>query len=62
MLTFTLLAFLLYPGNELVELHLGHGMTRMECAAALRRVETQIPQTMSIAVLVRAECQPERTV
>jgi hypothetical protein len=62
MITFTLLALLLYPDptpGRYEVLKLGEGLTKEECVIAQNRTHVQLPQTLSVAKLVATACQKE---
>jgi hypothetical protein len=57
MLTFSLLALLLYPDGHYLSLDLGDRLSNEQCVAGELRVETQLKDDLSVAQLMAVKCK-----
>ena len=56
MLTFTLIALLLYPDGHYIPLHIGENLTGARCAVEKERALLQLPNTLTVARLIAIKC------
>jgi hypothetical protein len=60
MITFALIITILYPNNDLLIITAGETLSKTECEHAIVLAWTQIPQMLTDAEMINAECVEER--
>lgn len=60
MVTFSLIVALLYPAGDLQVFDMGPGLTRAECERAADYARTQLPLTLTDAVVFSIDCVEQR--
>ena len=62
MLTFTLIALLLYPDGHYVSLKLGGNLTSRQCSREEERALVQLRATLSVTKLIAVRCDENHSI